>query len=130
MAKKDGGDNITFNVTNLDAGAVALGRNARANYTQTINSQTINEFQALSKRVDDALERLSVSPAVKSEARTHLAEATQAIQQQDVPRAKSALERMGDALKQAGVIVKQAVELAEPLTKLGNLVGLGLQFFV
>jgi len=129
MPKKNSGD-INFNVTTLSADALAVGDHARATSIRTIDRQTIDEFVRLSGQVSQALDGLNVDASSKAQAQTYLAEANNAVQHADIPRAKSALERIGDALKQAGVIVKEAVDLSGPLVKLGGLVGLGLQAFL
>jgi hypothetical protein len=120
--RKDG--NINVSATNLHASAIGIGHGAQAIYNQTNQELPIDEIVTCVQAAITALKPLPMKADAHAAAEDGLRKTIEASRQQNLPAARSALERVGLVLKEAGVTLQNAVDLAAPLGKLMALLGM------
>ena len=123
-------DGDVINIGNVEAGAFAVGDHAHAEQHVTITSETFKEAVALTDQLRRAIDSLTIGVDAKAEVQQQLAAVRSAAQRQDPVQARSAVERLGNALKRAGAFVKDAVEVAEPFRKLATLLAPALHLLL
>jgi hypothetical protein len=119
--------NTGIQATNVTAEVMAVGDRARA--TKTVASGAIcQELPPLVAGLRAALDHLSLQPPARQAIEEDVAKLDKAAatKEHNSEHVRGVLESIAGKLKTVGVIVAQAVEIAEPVKRIAGLFGLPL----